>query len=164
MGESPEQRLCKLCNSGLVEDETHFLVECALYSNTRSVIFGNILNCDEFIRKSNKDKLVFLVQTHPRKCAKFIVNAYYIRSSMLFTSMRWFSSVNTLDFHPLFCLCKVVHIYEPHVTLSIITHIFLKRSFVLTFILFIVRIYCNLRNSYDKFQLNVTVSRQLLCY
>jgi hypothetical protein len=88
VGESPEQRLCKLCNSGLVEDETHFLVECALYSNTRSVIFGNILNCDEFIRKSNKDKLVFLVQTHPRKCAKFIVNAYYIRSSMLYTSIR----------------------------------------------------------------------------
>ncbi|KAH3813261.1 hypothetical protein DPMN_141714 [Dreissena polymorpha] len=85
VGEAPEQRRCKLCHSGLVEDETHFLVECALYENTRSVIFGNILNSEEYATcQSNKDKLVLLVKCHPRKCAKFVVNAFYIRSSILY--------------------------------------------------------------------------------
>ena len=31
----PEERLCLVCNSGLTEDESHFLLECTYYSQIR---------------------------------------------------------------------------------------------------------------------------------
>ena len=36
-------RLCKFCNYNAVEDETHFLVECAFYSDLRDDVFRKLL-------------------------------------------------------------------------------------------------------------------------
>ena len=37
-----EQRLCKICNSNLIEDEAHFLFECQALSLTRSTFISQI--------------------------------------------------------------------------------------------------------------------------
>ncbi len=38
----PEERICKFCNSGEVEDELHFLLRCNLYSDERSYLLCKI--------------------------------------------------------------------------------------------------------------------------
>ena len=44
-----EQRLCKFCNSGNIEDEKHFIIDCTLYREEHSKLFSllNIRIIDE---------------------------------------------------------------------------------------------------------------------
>ena len=35
-----EQRLCKFCSTGKVEDEAYFISECDLYSDIREALFS----------------------------------------------------------------------------------------------------------------------------
>ena len=37
-----KDRLCKLCNSGAVEDEKHFIFNCVLYSSLRQTLFADV--------------------------------------------------------------------------------------------------------------------------
>ena len=37
-----DQRICKVCNSGCVEDEKHFLIECERYSSLRSRLLADL--------------------------------------------------------------------------------------------------------------------------
>ena len=41
LGVKTEDRICKLCNTG-VEDETHFLLQCPVLENKRTHIINNI--------------------------------------------------------------------------------------------------------------------------
>ena len=51
-----ENRICKLCNLRLVEDEFHFLLKCPLYSDIRHNFIDNIQrNCDNFHHLSEKN-------------------------------------------------------------------------------------------------------------
>ena len=40
-------RLCKYCHSSAIEDETHFLLDCDLYTDIRSTLFEKALCLDE---------------------------------------------------------------------------------------------------------------------
>ena len=51
VGEQVTERLCKLCNRGCVEDETHFLLNCQCYTNIRENELGIVLNCGRFTQK-----------------------------------------------------------------------------------------------------------------
>ena len=58
-------RLCKFCNCNAVEDETHFLVECAFYSDLRDDVFRKALtNNSNFNDLSFSNKLVYLMNDH----------------------------------------------------------------------------------------------------
>ena len=39
-----KDRLCKLCKSGAVEDEKHFIFSCKLYSSLRQTFFADVKN------------------------------------------------------------------------------------------------------------------------
>ena len=41
-----EERICKTCNSGQVEDEKHIILHCATYNKFRTVLFS-IINKEE---------------------------------------------------------------------------------------------------------------------
>ena len=75
-----------LTNDGIdtIEDETHFLLECSLYNVFRKATFDAILTCEHFRNLSKKDTLTALVNTHPRKSAKYILRAYLMRKSILY--------------------------------------------------------------------------------
>jgi hypothetical protein len=84
----PQLRLCQLCHSGEVEDETHFLINCKLYTDDRDHLFANINNtCPNFTTLSPPNKMIWLLSAdHPDivlPVAKFIRKSVKIRENSL---------------------------------------------------------------------------------
>ena len=71
------QRICKLCDSHLVEDEVHFLIDCPMYSLERETLFAekNMTNI-EFSRLDSLDKFVYFMSNHEKAVITFIANAF----------------------------------------------------------------------------------------
>ena len=78
-------RICKLCNQGSVEDETHFLLNCQCYTDIRDYELGVVLNDQDFSNKSDDDKLSILLNDFVRRTAKFLLKAFLHRRSILYT-------------------------------------------------------------------------------
>ena len=63
IGVKTEDRICKLCNTG-VEDETHFLLQCPVLENKRTQIINNIKNMNtNFNNLPNKSKLIWFMSS-----------------------------------------------------------------------------------------------------
>ena len=61
----PSERLCTLCNTGLCEDEIHFLLVCPLYKDLRYMLLDpSSQNNHDFSSMSNFEKMLFLMQFH----------------------------------------------------------------------------------------------------
>lgn len=85
VGEQVNDRICKLCNQGCIEDETHFLLNCQCYKNLRDYELGIILNNEDFSYKSDDDKLSLLLNDFVRRTAKFLLRAFLYRRSILYS-------------------------------------------------------------------------------
>ena len=66
-----EERLCLICNSGQIENETHFLLHCNAYSEERQYTLRNVENYDEFLELTDIEKMVYLLNTADIKGVKF---------------------------------------------------------------------------------------------
>ena len=56
-------RLCKCCESSAIENETHFLLDCELYTDIRSTVFERALCLNaNFDNLDTEDKLRFMTQ------------------------------------------------------------------------------------------------------
>jgi hypothetical protein len=86
VGEAPEQRLCRFCSLNMIEDELHFILNCELYNNIRNDILGDLLRGDELNNLTQSEKLSTLMNSYPRKTAKFIVKSYLYRRSVLYSN------------------------------------------------------------------------------
>ena len=53
-----EERLCNLCNSNKIEDETHFLLDCPRYSLIRDMFFSKIESKIPFLRLLSHETLI----------------------------------------------------------------------------------------------------------
>ena len=53
-----EERLCNLCNSNKIEDETHFLLDCPRYSSIRDMFFSKIESKIPFLRLLSHETLI----------------------------------------------------------------------------------------------------------
>ena len=85
VGQKPEERVCLVCSSNSIENETHFLLKCNLYSNERQLLFRNVsIKHNQFHTFSEIDKLKMLVCEESRLCASFISTAFKKRRSMLY--------------------------------------------------------------------------------
>ena len=69
------QRVCKVCDSGEVEDETHFLLHCSTYSDERRVLFNNTTPTYT-TQVGLKYLLAQYNETSIQAVARFIVNAF----------------------------------------------------------------------------------------
>ena len=59
----PEQRFCRHCNDGSIEDEKHFVMKCKLYQADRACLFQKIsLSNAPFRHFSETDKFIFIMQ------------------------------------------------------------------------------------------------------
>ena len=59
-----EERVCKMCNCGSVEDEIHFLMGCNLYDDLREPLFMHFEDKDKaFSEMGLKDKFVFIMSS-----------------------------------------------------------------------------------------------------
>jgi hypothetical protein len=85
VGESVEDRHCTLCNSGAIETEKHFLLECSLYSNVRNTVFDNLLTDISFVNLVTEHKLEHLMTKYPRKMSKYIVAAFMCRRNRIYS-------------------------------------------------------------------------------
>ena len=81
-----DERICKNCDTGKVEDEFHFLLECPNYSQERHAFFNNIkTKIHLFTSMSDKEKFEWLFIQEDlsvlENFALFIDNCFLKRST-----------------------------------------------------------------------------------
>ena len=79
-----KDRLCKLCNSGAVEDEKHFIFNCKLYSSLRQTYFADVKkSCKNFSCLSQDDQLIWLMTNESDNIivsfSKYIFDCFNLR-------------------------------------------------------------------------------------
>ena len=82
------ERLCRFCDTHSVEDETHFLIDCQLYTDLRLPLFQKAVTCinnEQFENLSSEDKLIFIMQN---KDLQFVLGATL---SKMFARRKTFS-------------------------------------------------------------------------
>ena len=72
-----EERLCKLCDEGTVEDENHFLLNCTTYTYFRNHYQMNFQNISDMINMDDQ-----------RKLAQFLNSAFELRERLLWGRRR----------------------------------------------------------------------------
>lgn len=87
VGLNVNERLCNFCPDNVVEDETHFLLNCSKYNDLRENL---LLKCKdknpEFELMSEVNKLVYAVNYHYVHVSKFLVEAMKRRRMYLYRS------------------------------------------------------------------------------
>ena len=79
------ERLCRVCNNGAIEDEIHFLCECNTYKEERLILFSKALTGnDGFQEMDMLDKFVYLMANHERAVISFLSKAVQKRRSFLY--------------------------------------------------------------------------------
>ena len=86
VSEKPEERLCKVCQSGQIENELHFLFNCVLYNDFRNYLLSAINQKDSFVLLSDVEKLKHLMNNYPRQIAKYLRNAFEKRKQFLYVN------------------------------------------------------------------------------
>ena len=70
------ERICKVCNSGAVEDEIHFLCDCSTYTEERTIMLSKVCNNSTiFADMDSLDKFVYLMANHERAVISFLSKA-----------------------------------------------------------------------------------------
>ena len=81
---SLSERTCKLCNSCCVEDEIHFLCDCDIYSEERSIMLSKISeDTVTFDAMDSLDKFVYLMSNCERAVISFLSAAFDRRRKSL---------------------------------------------------------------------------------
>ncbi|XP_062582329.1 uncharacterized protein LOC134244070 [Saccostrea cucullata] len=86
---SRNERYCNVCNTGVIEDEIHFLFHCNSYSKLRYAFFSNIYNITKKnINLSNEKYMLQLcinsnIQKVLKVTVKFIRDCFDLRSQLL---------------------------------------------------------------------------------
>ncbi len=78
----PDERLCFICNTNVIEDEQHFVCECNEYSQLREIMFSNVHNL-EFNVMPNNETLVYLTNHHWKELSIFIDKSWDKRNIIL---------------------------------------------------------------------------------
>ena len=86
-----EERICKVCQTGEIEDEKHFLLLCPHYDKNRRVLLDSatlqVQNFDEM----NSFEKISILPTHEnlvRKTGKFLMESLQERNDKLRLSIR----------------------------------------------------------------------------
>ena len=73
-----------MCDSGQVENELHFLLECQFYNELRNQLLSG-LNAT-VLNLNNSEKLKLLLSEYPRKTARCLVQSLAKRKNHLYLS------------------------------------------------------------------------------
>jgi len=80
-----EERFCDFCKT-LVEDEWHFIYNCELYNEERTMFFNSLLNLKpDFVYFDEREQLKYLFKEKHRMFAKFIKSCFEKRKASLFS-------------------------------------------------------------------------------
>ena len=78
-GKKLEERLCRFCDKNIIENETHFLLECECYETLRRQflqITGTSINLQQ------DDIMIELFDNHPRQLGKYITKIFNARKEI----------------------------------------------------------------------------------
>ena len=86
-----EKRLCPLCKSNQVQNESHFLFHCGRYSSQRETFLNRINEIiPDFERKSTSESIKLLMNPNDhsvnRLVMKFISSSINIRDTLLLSN------------------------------------------------------------------------------
>ena len=83
------ERLCKICRTNTVEDESHFLFECVAYSTQREIYFNKIINVEAGFLSMDLDSKFHVIMS--KSCvgetAKYVYNIYTTRQQILYNDI-----------------------------------------------------------------------------
>ena len=77
--EHPQERFCKLCNDGSIEDEKHFLLSCKYFNSQRETFFRD-MNIDRNVQININE----LMEKNQRQIAKFLDILFKARKQHLY--------------------------------------------------------------------------------
>ena len=86
VGEKTEERLCKVCQRGQIENELHFVFNCVMYNDFRNDLLSAITQKDSFLLLSVVENLIHLMNNYPRQIAKYLRNAFGKRKQFLYVN------------------------------------------------------------------------------
>ena len=87
VGESIHDKICSLCNSGQVEDESHFICYCNVYTDIRRVLLDSVLcDCIHFQNYTEAEQFKCIFECKPRQTAKYLFKAFMLCRSILYSS------------------------------------------------------------------------------
>ena len=76
-----ENRICKRCDSGRVEDEKHFFLDCKFYVNERKILFQNLASFSTFHGLSLDEQFIYLISYGNGDRDIYNVVANYVHSA-----------------------------------------------------------------------------------
>ena len=80
-----EDRLCTICDLGVVEDEFHFVFHCPLYDSLRNVLFEKVQDKNpDLFWLPESSMLSWLFEEEVFAVGKFIEKAWQLRWKMLY--------------------------------------------------------------------------------
>ena len=82
-----EQRICKLCNSNLIEDEIHFMFHCSALDEARQFAKDQSNLCININDDYQKMKTL-LSESNITKCGKYIESLYKTRQNLTYLSIN----------------------------------------------------------------------------
>ena len=78
-------RICQMCTANAVEDEIHFLCECASYSEYRLNLFSSAEETDPSFSSSDLiDKFVYIMSNHQKAVITFLTSAVFKRINSMY--------------------------------------------------------------------------------
>ena len=76
-----EERVCKMCTLGELEDEMHFVCICNKYKVCRNVLYNLIQLKDQTF---NNEKFVYLLKHCDKELSNYVRDAWYIRKRAMY--------------------------------------------------------------------------------
>ena len=82
----PEQRICKICNLGICEDEFHLVMVCPKYHNLRQIMFNNVLEKFPCFQSLDIETKFFCLMANADECViqwlgSFVYSCFIMRNS-----------------------------------------------------------------------------------
>lgn len=85
VGLNVNERICKMCDDNVTEDEIHFLFKCSKYDDLRQIFINKACEThNDFQSSSDSQKLTYVIDKYYVYIAKFIVSAMDRRKSCLY--------------------------------------------------------------------------------
>ena len=82
-----EQRLCIFCERNEIENEVHFLINCDLYKDRRTILFSKTIDeCNHVSSLNDQEKFIHLMTKCQYYVAQYTENAWNMTKDKLYNS------------------------------------------------------------------------------
>ncbi len=83
-----EERVCRVCKNGDVENEFHFVCTCNAYTTLRNMMYDTI-NDVTFYNMTDRDKFVYLMQKHGSNWVNILKQLGIIETVFYINKRNW---------------------------------------------------------------------------